>query len=134
MINGFVYDRTGLPVVNATVTLYLDNVPLHTASNPAITDVHGYYEFIGIQQGIYCLVAEKNNYPFSRTIYIQALDKMVNFTLQGSASDLADIHTPPMTPSPSPAPEIATATPEAPEATPEASAAPGFEAVKHYLC
>jgi hypothetical protein len=125
-VYGFIYDRAGLPVANATVTLLLDNVPLPTASNPAISDLHGYYEFPGIQRGVYCLVAEKNAFPYSNTIYLQSGDKMVNFTLQGSTADLADIPAAAATPAPTAVVEIATATPAVPEATPVPSATPGF--------
>lgn len=129
MIYGFVLDRTGLPVANATVTLLLDNVPLPTGSNPAIADVHGYYEFIGIQRGTYCLLAEKNAFSSSATMYLQTGIRIMNFTLQGSATDLADVHMPEATPSPVAVPEIATATPAQPVTTPGTTSAPGFAAV-----
>jgi hypothetical protein len=128
---GFVYDRTGLPVVNATITLLLDNVSLPTGSNPAITDVQGYYEFAGIQPGVYCLVAEKNAFAYSTTIRLQTGDLLVNFNLQGRTADMVDISATPATPSPTAVPEIVTATPapSAPDPSPGASAAPGFDIV-----
>lgn len=128
-IYGFVYDRTGLPVANVTVTLLVDTVPLQTGSNPATTDLQGYYEFPGIQHGIYCLVAEKYPYSASATIRLQTRDLLQNFTLQGSAADLADIPASAATPSPAATPEVVTATPAAPEATPGVSAVPGFDLV-----
>jgi hypothetical protein len=126
-VYGFVNDRTGLPVVNATVTLLLDNVSLPTASNPAITDLHGYYEFSGIQHGAYCLVAEKNDFSYSTTIYLQNLDLLANFNLQGSTADLADRRAASATPSPAAKPEIATATPAATGTVPVTPATPGFD-------
>lgn len=128
-IYGFVFDRTGLPVVNATVTLLLDNVPLPTSSNPAITDVHGYYEFSGIRNGEYCLVAEKNTFSYSMTIYLQTRDLLANFSLQGSTFDMLDVRAIAETPSPTAAPEIATATPAATGTAQVTSAAPGFDVV-----
>lgn len=126
-VYGFVFDRTGLPVANATVTLFLDNVPLPTSSNPATTDLHGYYEFAGIQQGSYCLVAEKYPHSASATTRVQTWDRIQNLTLGGSAADMADIPAGTVTPSPTAGPEIVTATPAVPEATPGTSATPGFE-------
>ncbi len=126
-ICGFVYDRTGLPVVNATITLLQNNVSLPAGSNPAITDVQGYYEFIGFQPGVYCILAEKNAFAYSTTIQLQTRDLLVNFDLQGSAADLDDIRTTAVTPSPTAKPEIVTVTPAAPEASPVASTAPGFD-------
>jgi hypothetical protein len=127
-VYGFVYDKAGLPVANATVTLLLETVPLPTASNPAITDLHGYYEFPGIQHGVYCLVAEKNAFSSSATIILQTWDKTMNLALQGSTADLVDIRATAATPSPTAGPEIVTATPAAPETTPGPSATPGFDA------
>lgn len=128
-IYGFVNDRTGQPVANVTVTLLLDDKPLPTFSNPATTDLQGYYEFPGIQHGIYCLMAEKYPYSASATIRLQTGGLLQNFTLQGSAADLADIPASAATPSPAATPEIVTATPAAPEAAPGASAIPGFDFV-----
>jgi hypothetical protein len=128
-IYGFVYDRTGMPVVNATITLLLDNVSLSTGSNPATTDVQGYYEFAGIRRGVYCLVAEKNAFAYSTTIRLQTWDLLVNLDLQGSTADLADAAVTPATPSPTAVPEIATATPALPESSPGVSAIPGFDVV-----
>jgi hypothetical protein len=127
-VYGFVFDRTGLPVVNATVTLLLDNVPLPTSSNPATTDLHGYYEFPGIQYNSYCLVAEKYPHSASATIRVQTWDRLQNFTLQGSTADLADVHVIAATPSPTAGLEIATATPAVTETAPGTSATPGFDA------
>jgi hypothetical protein len=130
-IYGFVYDQTGLPVSNATVTLLLDDIPLLTYSNPATTDLHGYYEFPGIQHGTYNLIAEKNFYSSSDTIRVQTWDVLHSFTLQGSTANLADMWestpTPLPTPSPTPVPEVVTTTPEAPGPSPAPSATPGFD-------
>jgi len=127
-VNGFVYDRAGLPVANATVTLFLDNQPLSTASNPATTDLNGYYTFFGIQHGIYCLAAEKNSFSSSATILVQSRDKTTDLTLGGSTADLADIRATVATPAATAGPEIVTATPLA-DNTPGPSASPGFAVV-----
>lgn len=127
-VNGFVYDRTGLPVANATVTLLMDSQPLPTTSNPATTDLNGYYNFFGIQHGIYCLEAEKNSFSSSATILVQSSDKTTDLTLQGSAADLADIRVTMVPPSPTTGPEFATARPTA-VTTPGPSASPGFAVV-----
>jgi hypothetical protein len=126
-VYGFVYDRTGLPVANASVTLLSDDKPLPTASNPATTDIHGYFEFPGIQQGSYCLVAEKNAIAYSTTIRLQTWDAQVNFNLQGSTADLADVRVTPQPGSPTAGQEIATPTPAASYPTPVMASTPGFD-------
>jgi hypothetical protein len=126
-VYGFVYDRIGLPVANATVTLLLDSVPLLTSSNPATTNLHGYYEFAGIQQGSYCLVAEKYYHSGSATTRVQTWDRVQNITIGGSTAELADIQVATATPLPTAAPELATVTPAATGTAPVASVAPGFD-------
>lgn len=125
-IHGYVLDRDSRIVANASVLLLENEAPLPTSSNPALTDTNGYYSFWGIGRGTYCLVASKGAYSMSNTILIQDRDAMINFTLQATASELADRPLPTATPSPTPAPTPSpTAAPPA-TATPVPASAPGF--------
>ena len=125
-IYGFVTDRSGQPVANATVTLLLDGAPVQSMSNPARTDTNGYYEFPGIQKGMYCLVVEKRFFSSSNAFYVQIWDKIINFTLLGSAEELSDFQAPSATPEPISTPPPPTATPAATPATSPPAPAPGF--------
>jgi len=124
LIHGYVMDRDRQPVANTTVVLLMNEVPLPTSSNPALTDTNGYYAFWGIGRGQYCLVASKGVYSFSNTILVQEWDVMQNFTLQATSAELADTPRPTASPAPTvtPAP---TAMPTVP-ATPVPQASPGF--------
>ena len=131
MVYGFVHDRDGIPVANATVTLYEGDARLITLSNPAVTDSNGYFQFEGIDRGQYCVVYAKGDYSSPETFLVQGTGCRLNLTLWASASELSSSPSPSPSPAarPTPMPAPPASTTITPTPSPAPAPSPGFEAL-----